>query len=108
MTAVESHILQLCGETRDGFSAIHARLGTHEQRFDAIDQRFESIDQRFDSMDRRFESIDQRFDDLARQMREGHEEIGRHMRLLHEDALNRISVTKEAPPPKNGRKRRKR
>ena len=101
MAAVESQILQLRGEIRDGFSAIHARLGTHDQRFESIDQRFESIDQRF-------ESIDQRFDDLTRQMREGHQEIGRHMRLLHEDVLARLAATREAPPPGNGRGRRKR
>ena len=86
MAAVESHILQLRGEVRDGFSAIHARMATHDQRF---------------------ESIDQRFDDLSRQMREGHQEIGRHMRLLHEDVLARIAATGEAPPTKNGRGRRK-
>ena len=79
MAAVESQILQLRGEVRDGFSAIHARLATH----------------------------DQRFDDLTRQMREGHQEIGRHMRLLHEDVLARIAAIREAPPTKNERGRRK-
>ena len=80
MAAVESQILQLRGEMRDGFSAIHARLATHEQRFD----------------------------DLTRQMREGHEELGRHMRLLHEDVVSKMSVTKEAPLTGKGRRRRKR
>ena len=55
MDAVESQILQLRGEMRDGFSAI----------------------------DRRFAGLDQRFD-----------ETNRHMRVLHEEVLRRISLLK--------------
>ena len=63
MDALESQILQLRGEMRDGFSAIREKLEQHDQRFDQTD---------------------------------------RHIRVLHEDVLNRIALLQE------GRKRRKR
>ena len=53
MDAVESQILQLRDETRDGFSAIDRRI------------------------------------------QEGDEETRRHMRVLHEEVLRRISLIKE-------------
>ena len=77
MDALESQILQLRGEMRDGFSAIHKGLGEHDKRFDGIDQRLDGIDKRFD-------------------------ETNRHMRVLHEEVLNRIALLQE------GRGRRKR
>ena len=63
MDALESQILQLRGEIRDGFSAIREKLEQHDQRFDQTD---------------------------------------RHIRVLHEDVLSRISLLQE------GRPRRKR
>ena len=119
--AVESQILQLRGEMREGFSAIHARLGTHDQQFESIDRRFESMDRRFESMDRRFDSIDQRFDSIDQRFEaidqrsderfvsimQRLDELKTHMLVLHEEALSRISVTKEAPI-QEGRKRKKR
>ena len=77
MDALELQILQLRGEMGGGFSAIHKRLAEHEKRFDAIDQQFVGIDQRFD-------------------------ETNRHMRVLHEEVLTRLSLLQE------GRPRRKR
>jgi hypothetical protein len=56
MDALESQILQLRGEIRDGFSAIREKLEQHDQRFDQTD---------------------------------------RHMRVLHEEVLKRISLIKE-------------
>ena len=63
MDALESQILQLRGEMRDGFSAIREQLAHHDHRFD---------------------------------------EMNRHMRVLHEEVLNRIALLRE------GRGRRKR
>jgi len=59
MDALESQILQLRGEMRDGFSAIHERLAGHDRRFD---------------------------------------EMNRHMRVLHEEVLNRLSLLQESRP----------
>ena len=66
VTAVESQILQLRGEMRDGFSAIHERLAGHEQQFQSIEKRFD--------------------------------ETNRHMRVLHEELLTRLSLLQESRP----------
>jgi chromosome segregation ATPase len=57
-----------------------------ERRFKAIDVRFDAMDQRFDAMDQRFAHIDSKF-----------EELGRHMRVLHEEVIDRIASTRESP-----------
>ena len=75
--AVESQILQLRGEMRDEFSAIRERLGNHDRQFEAIERRFLAVNERFDTIDRRFD------------------ETNRHMRVLHEEVLARISVLQE-------------
>ena len=65
--AVESQILQLRGEMRDGFSAI----------------------------DKRFGETDQRIQTLHEEMLTKFEETNRHARVLHEEVLRRISLLKE-------------
>ena len=110
MANVESQILQLRGEMRDGFSAIHARLAAHDERFESIDRRFVAIDQRFDAMDRRFDAMDRRFDVVDQRfdaIMQGLDGLKTHMLVLHEEALSRIAATREAPTPE-GRGRRKR
>lgn len=79
MDAVESQILQLRGEMRDGFSA---------------------IDKRFEAVDKHFGAVDARLDDLKKQIKEGDEETKRYMRVLHEEVLSRIATLQE------GRKKR--
>ena len=85
MDAVESQILQLRDEMRDGFSAIRQRLDGHDQRFVAIDGRLEGIDGRLGRLET------------------GNEEIKRHMRVLHEDVLSRLSLLQEGRGPRRKR-----
>jgi hypothetical protein len=82
--AVESQILQLRDEMRVEFSAIRDRLGNHDRQFEAIDRRFQAVNERFDSIDHRLD------------------ETNRHMRVLHEEVLTRLSLLQES------RSRRKR
>ena len=89
MVAVESQILQLREEIHVEFSAIRNRFDGIDQRLDGGDQRFVAIDQRFDAIDRRFDIIDQRF-----------EETWRHMQMLHDDLVTRISLLREGGPPR--------
>ena len=70
MAAVESQVLQLREEIRVEFSAIR-------NRFDGVDQQFKGIDQQFKGIDQRFE------------------EAKRHMQMLHEDLVTRISMIRE-------------
>ena len=51
-----------------------------------VDMRdgFSAIRQRLDNHDQRFDAIDRRFD-----------ETNRHMRVLHEEALRRVSLIKQ-------------
>lgn len=58
------------------------------QRFDEVDQRFKAVDHRFKTIDQRLDTIDQRID-----------EQGRHMRLLHNEALERIAAIGEFDGP---------
>jgi len=67
MDAVESQILQLRGEMRDGFSA---------------------IDKRFDETDRQTRTL---HEEVLSKLGE----TNRHMRVLHEEVLRRISLLKE-------------
>ena len=84
VAAVESQILQLREEIRVEFSAIRNRFDGVDERFNGIDQQFDGIDQRFDRIDQRFDVVDQRFD-----------ETRRHMQMLHEDLVTRISMIRE-------------
>jgi chromosome segregation ATPase len=105
VAAVESHILQLRGEMRDGFSAIRERFDGIDQRFEEMEQRFDGIDRRFGGIDQRFEEMDQRFEGLDQQLKTIDERFGethRFMRVLHEEVLTRLSLLQE------GRGRRKR
>jgi hypothetical protein len=89
VAAVESQILQLRGEMRDGFSAI---LG----RFETIDQRFVDLERRMQEGDgetrRRMQEGDE---ETRRQMQESDEETRRFMRMLHEEVLTRFSLLQE-------------
>jgi len=91
MTAVESQILQLREETHVEFSAIRSRFDGVDQRLDGADQRFVAIDKRFDAIDKRFDAIDRRFDVIDQRF----EETRRHMQMLHEDLVTRISLIRE-------------
>ena len=67
MDAMESQILQLRGEMRDGFSAI----------------------------DKRFGETDRQMRTLHEEMLTKFGETNRHMRVLHEEVLRRISLLGE-------------
>jgi archaellum component FlaC len=70
------------------FDQMDHRFDQMDHRLDRMDRRFDQIDQRFEAVDSRFEKVDQRFDRLEAKM----DETNRHMRVLHEEVLDRIAA----------------
>jgi hypothetical protein len=72
-----------------------------EERFDRIDQALERLEAgqshvelRLDGIDLRLEGVDRRFDAVDRRI----EDLDQHMRVLHEDALERIASAPDHTP----------
>jgi len=57
--------------------------------------RFAQIDARFVQIDARFAQVDARFDRLEQRMTTDKAELYAHMRMLHEELIERISVGRE-------------
>jgi chromosome segregation ATPase len=109
--------------TEERFDRIDRRFDGIDQRFDRVDERLNRVDHRLDQVDeslnridRRFDRVDERVDTLESGQAElqgettrlstemaafrthvdaRFEELGRHMRVLHEDALDRIAAVAE-------------
>lgn len=82
------------------FDRIDRRFNDVDSRFDAVDARFDGIDARFEAVDARFEAVDARFDTVDAQFKAvaaSIHELGRYMRLLHEDVVGRIADSREVP-----------
>ncbi len=89
VNGLESQILQLRGEMRDGFSAT-------DRRFDQVEGRIQEVDE---ETRRQMRAL---HEEALTRLREGDEETRRYMRVLHEDVISRIALLQE------GRARRKR
>lgn len=107
------------------FEAVDQRFEAIDRRFDAIDRKFDAVDRKFDAIDRRFQEADQRSSyvgtrldrleagqsQLAGQIGELHvgqqelyarfdrlsDDLGAQMRMLHEDVISRLAITRELP-----------
>jgi len=102
-------------ETNARFDQIDGRFAQSDARFDRMDARFEQVDARFDRIDARFEQVDARFDRLEQRMVTDKEELYAHMRMLHEQLIERIKIGREVSDGGSGssahrqsRRRRKR
>jgi hypothetical protein len=68
-------------------------LGEIDAKFEATNRRFDGIDQRLDGINRRLDGVDQRLDTLTsgqEALRLDVQGLGREMRVLHEDTIDKI------------------
>lgn len=90
VSAVESQILHLREEMRDGVSALGAEL---RAEMEALEQRLTvRIVDGDDETQRQMQMLEQT---LVARIAEGDEETRRYMRVLHEEVLARISTIQE-------------
>ena len=83
---------------------VEQRLGGVEHRLDGVEQRLDGVEQRLDGVGQRLDGVGQRLDGLEAgqtglrtHVDEQFAELRRHMGVLHEEALDRIAGTREAP-----------
>lgn len=91
VTQVEARLTALTDE----FVSFRSEV---RERFDNVDNRFESVNKRFDNVDGKFGSVDKQFQAVREEIRE----VGRHMRVLHEDVISRIALLQEGVDHANG------
>ena len=95
VTGVENGLERVGLELSEFRATAEDRYAWIDHRFDTIDRRFEAIDQRFEAVDRRFDAIDREFVAVRAEIREGHDETRRYMRVLYEDLIERIKTMRE-------------
>jgi hypothetical protein len=83
--------------SEERFDRIDRTLGELGRRSDGVDQTLSEFRQRFDEVDRTLGEFRQRFDRLETRMEIGFKELGREMRVLHEDVIGRSAGTREPP-----------
>ena len=69
------------GKADARFDRIEGWQANADARFDRVEDWQAKADARFDRIDAKFDRVDAKFEELAR-----------HMRVLHEDVIDRISV----------------
>jgi len=87
LSAVESQVVQLRSEMRDGFSALRGEMHACEERLRA--------------------EMRQGHQTLRAEMRTLNEETNAHLRVLHEEVISRIAVLPEGRPASPRRSRRR-
>ncbi len=85
--------------SEERFDRIDRKLSEGDQRFDRVDQRLDGLDRRMDGLDRRMDRLETGQNDLRNDLNGGLEDLGRQMRVLHEDAIARIAATPEYTGP---------
>jgi predicted nucleic acid-binding Zn-ribbon protein len=73
-----------------------------EQGFDRIDRRLDGLENSVERIDRRLGVVDGRLERLETGQSETNrrlEDLGRHMRVLHEEAMAAIAATREYSGP---------
>ena len=92
VTLLEQRVDRL--ETRFDELTVHmnARFAQVDARFDAVDARFDAVDARFDSVEQVLISLQTQITSNHREFRERFDELGRHMRVLHEELIDRIAT----------------
>ena len=78
------------------FAQVDARFAQVDARFEQVDGRFAQVDARFEQVDGRFDQVDARFDRLEQRMTTDKAELYAHMRMLHEELIERIKIGREA------------
>ena len=107
MSGVESQIVQLRHETRDGFSAMELRF--EDLRSDGEEQLTRAIDELRNEISvtagQLRGELSAAVSELRVEIRAGDEETRRYMRLLFEEYVERIARTRESGPSPGRRKR---
>ena len=93
------------------FDGLDQWLDGVDQRLDGVEQRLGGVDHRLDGVDHGLDGVKQRLDGVGQHLdgleagqtglrthrNEQFAELRRHMGVLHEEALDRIAGTREAP-----------
>jgi hypothetical protein len=90
-TLVEQRVDRLEIEIDSVRSAVHTRWGVVDARFAAMQAQ---IDARFDAVEQVLISLQSQIVDTQKEMARLHHDTARHMRVLHEDVVERISRIK--------------
>ena len=121
---LEQQIRDLSEGTDQGFDSIDRQFETIDHRFEMIDKRFDHVETRLDRLETGQGQLESRFDEASgalqgqirdlqagqKDLRESFEsrsaelkgsfdrlsdDLGRQMRMLHEDVVGRIAATRE-------------
>lgn len=63
-----------------------------EQRFENIEQRLTSVEGKADTLETKLERLEAKVDGLRVEMHTLHDDLGRQMRVLHEEVIDRIAA----------------
>lgn len=64
----------------------------HEKRLTGIETRLSLLENKVDSLDKKVDSLDKKVDGLDKKVDELGESLGRQMRVLHEDTIDKIKA----------------